>query len=419
MESAICLIVTVVVFHNIYDKETETLTYGWYIAVLSLGFVTLACPCYIVDGCQTIKNRNKKASTAKIAPCPTALTVNERQLLIDGFINQMSKQKSQLPEPLGLKCKFSVLYDGTNIEHPPPGPIIPVGRADDTYELTKMENLKQPMVIPPSCDDNFKTIYDDDDNEENFVHPPPKIVSSDTPFQDILLRNLQTYSDYDSDISRKSSCYSLESGQIDDCDPGPIILVGRDDDTNELMKMETLKQPMVIPPSCDENFKTIYDDDDNEEREEVLKPSEAENDDDTEYKANNKSASTCSSRRHKPKHDNEAYAKSNDVIYRAKYGASSPYTEKQDIQGEKGKYDDKRQKPRKQSSKRKKYNRNGTKRKKGDIPLSRKDLNTTKEEISNEATVKGAVGYCNGGKSAQDCRKKIHGEKSDEQVIGK
>ncbi|XP_052092717.1 uncharacterized protein LOC127729103 [Mytilus californianus] len=454
--TAICLIVAVVVFNNTRDKETETITTGWYIAVVSLGFVTFACPCYIVDGCHTIKQKDEKASTANIAPCPTALTVYQRQQLIDGFNNQMSKQQSQLPEPLGLKGKFSVLYVGTNIEHPPPKPIIPVDSDDDTNKSMKMEPLKQPMVIPPSSEYTFKTIYDDDDNKDKFVHPPPKIVSSDTPLKDILFRNLQTYSGYDSDVSRKSSCYSLESGQIDDSDLEIYLLTkgsrsnrGSEEDRppsreafgkKKIKKKHKVTSQIVdgknVTEIAHEGLPTINiigpDRESSDYKgsiplhgssstrpreEEILLPSEAENDDDTDYKANNKTTSKRSSRRHQPEHGNEAYAKSDDEIYTAKYGASSPYTEKKDVDNEKGGYDDKRQKPRKPSSKRKKQNRSGTKHMEGDSSMSLKDLNTTKGEIPNEATGQGAVGYCIGGEVCTGLPKE--NTTSSDQAVGK
>ncbi|XP_071153454.1 uncharacterized protein [Mytilus edulis] len=423
--TAICLVVAVVVFHNTHDKDTNTIIYGWYFAVVSLGCVTLASPCYIVDGCHTIKQKDEKIPTTSTAPCPTALTVYQRQQLIDGFNNQMSKQQSQLPEPLGLKGKFAVLYGVTTLELPAPRPITIDDSDDDTYKLKAMKTLKQPMVVPPSSEYSFKTIYDHDYNEENFVHPPPKIVSSDTPLKDILLRNLQTHSGYDSDVSRQSSCYSLESGQIDDSDLEIYLLTngsrsnkGSDEDrppSREAFGKRKIKikhkvtsrivDGKNVTDIAHEGLPTIHiigpDRESSDYKEpnplgssgalpredEVLLPSEAENDDDTYYKANKKSASIRLSRRHIQEHDNEAYAKSDDEIYRARYGARSPYTEKKDVHREKEDYDDKPQKSRKKSTKRKKH-RSGKKRKEGESPMSLKDLNTTKGEKSNEATAK-------------------------------
>ncbi|XP_063420344.1 uncharacterized protein LOC134705557 [Mytilus trossulus] len=451
--TAICLVVAVVVFHNYHDKETKTITYGWYIAVISLGCVTLACPCYIVDGCHTIKQKDEKVSTTNTAPCPTALTVYERQKLIDGFNSpcptaltvyqrqklidgfndQMSKQQSQLPEPLGLKGKFAVLYGVTTLELPPPRPITTDDSDDDTYKLRPMKTLKQAMVVPPVSGYSFKTINDYDNNEESFVHPPPKIVSSDSPLKDILRRNLQTHSGYDSDVSRQSSCYSLESGQIDDSDLEIYLLtkgsrsnMGSDKDrppSREAFGKRKIKTKHKVSSRivdgknvtdiAHEGLPTIHiigpDRESSDYKEpnplgsssalpredEVLLPSEAENDDDTYYKANKKSASTRLSRRHKQEHDNEAYAKSDDEIYRARYGTRSPYTEKKDAHREMGEYDDKPQKSRKKSSKSKKH-RSRKERREGESPMSLRDVNTTKEDKSNKSTAKGDDVYNKG-----------------------
>ncbi|XP_063425040.1 uncharacterized protein LOC134708447 [Mytilus trossulus] len=241
--TAICLVVAVVVFHNMYDKETETITYGWYIAVISLSCVTLACPCYIIDGCRTNKQKDEKVPKTNTAPSPTAFTVYRRQKLKDGFNDQISEQQSQLPEPLCFEDKYAILSDETNIEH---------DSDNDTNELKSTTTLKQPIVVPPSSEFSIKASDDYGCNEDNFIHPPPKIISSDpsssefsfkkiddygcsddnfvhpapkivsadtsTPFKDILLKNLQPHSGNDRDISRTFSCYSLESGQTDDSD---------------------------------------------------------------------------------------------------------------------------------------------------------------------------------------------------------
>ncbi|XP_076091824.1 uncharacterized protein LOC143063508 [Mytilus galloprovincialis] len=549
--TAICLVVTVVVFHSIHDKETETITYGWYIAVISLGCVTFACPCYIVDGCQTIKQKNEKVPKTNTAPSPTALTVYQRQKLIDGFNNQMSKQQSQLPEPLYFEDKYAILSDETNIEHHSPKPITTDDSDDDTNELMNMETLKQPMVVPPSSEfsikkiddygcneDNFvhpppkivssdpsssefrfKTIDDYGCNDDNFVHPPPKIVSSDpsssefrfktiddygcnddnfvhpppksdsadTPLKDILLKNLQPHSGNGRDISRT---FSLESGQTDDSDldfflltkgsrsnkgidedrppsreafdkrkvvDGKIVteiphdelsttdIFGSDKELSDckesnhlhesthalpieevvVIQSETsnalpIEEVEVIQSETSnalpiEEVEVIQSETSNalpiEEVEviqsetsnalpiekEVVIQSEAVNDNDTQYTA--KSAPKRSSRRYKSEHNNEHYAKSNNTIFRAQYGTSSPYTKKPDLPRKKGKYDDKRQKPEKRSSKRTKQNttqHDKTKRMLGNSRVGHNDSNAAKEEIPNEATVKGMFGYSNG-----------------------
>ncbi|XP_063425212.1 uncharacterized protein LOC134708524 [Mytilus trossulus] len=652
--TAICLVVAVVVFHNMYDKETETITYGWYIAVISLSCVTLACPCYIIDGCRTNKQKDEKVPKTNTAPSPTALTVYRRQKLKDGFNDQILEQQSQLPEPLCFEDKYAILSDETNIEH---------DSDNDTNELKSTTTLKQPMVVPPSSefstkasddyecnDDNFihpppKIVSSDppssefsikasDDygcNEDNFIHPPPKIVSSDppssefsfkkigdygcnddnfvhpapkivsadtnTPFKDILLKNLQPHSGNDRDISRTFSCYSLESGQTDDSDlefhlltkgtrsnkvidedrppsreafderkivDGQIVTEIRHDelattdifgsnkelsefkepnhlyessnalqieeiveihsepsnalpieevveihaepsnalpieevveihaepsnalpieevevrqsetsnalpikevevrqsetsnalpieevevrqsetsnalpikevevrqsDTSNALPIQevetsnalSIKEVEVRQPETSnalpiEEVEVRQSDSSNalpikevEERqseavnalpiEEVeVRQSEAVNDNNTQYTV--KSAPKRSSRRYKSEHNNQASAKSNSKIFRAQYGTSSPYTKNLDLPKEKGKYDDKRQKPEKKSSKRMKQNstqHGKTKRKLGDSRVAHKDSNAAKEEIPNKATVKSMFGYCNG-----------------------
>ncbi|XP_071153453.1 uncharacterized protein [Mytilus edulis] len=670
--TAICLVVAVVVFHNTYDKETESITYGWYIAVISLGCVTLACPCYTVDGCLTTKQKDENVSKTNTAPSPTALSVYRRQKLIDGFNDQMSEQQNQLPEPLCFEDKYAILSDETNIEHPPQKPITTDGGDDDTNKSKTMKTLKQPMVVPPSSEFSMKASDDFGCNEDNFVHPPPKIVSSDqsssefnfninddygcnddnfvhpppkivsadtnTPFKDILLKNLQPHSGNDRNISRTFSCYSLESGQTDDSDlefhlltkdsrsnkvidedrppsreafderkivDGKIVteirhdelsasdifgsnkessnalqieevveihaepsnalpieevevrqsetsnalpieevevrqsetshalpieevevrqsdssnalpieevevrqsdssnalpikevevrqsdssnalpikevevrqsdssnalpikevevrqsdssnalpikevevrhsdsskalpikevevrqsdssnalpieeVVVRQSDSSNALPIEEVEvrqsdssnalpiKEVVVRQSDSSNALPIEEVEVRQSassnalpiKEVEVRQSEAVNDNNTQYTV--KSAPKRSSRRYKSEHNNQASAKSNSKIFRAQYGTSSPYTKKLDLPKEKGKYDDKRQKPEKKSSKRTKQNstqHGKTKRKLGDSRVAHKDSNAAKEEIPNQATVKSMFGYCNG-----------------------
>jgi hypothetical protein len=55
--TALCLLVTVVTFQENNGEETVTLTYGWYLASISLAIAALATPCYAVDGCLTVKKK--------------------------------------------------------------------------------------------------------------------------------------------------------------------------------------------------------------------------------------------------------------------------------------------------------------------------------------------------------------------------
>ncbi|XP_063443870.1 uncharacterized protein LOC134724649 [Mytilus trossulus] len=444
--TAICLVVTVVVFHKIHDKETETISYGWYISVISLGCVTLACPCYIIDGCHTIDQKDEKVPKTNTAPSPTAFTVYQRQILIDGFNNQMSEQESQLPEPFCIEDKYAIFSDETDIDHHPPKPLTTNDSDNDTNELKSTtssefsiktiddcgcneDNFVHPppkMVSsdPLSSDFSYKTIDDYDCNDDNFVHPPPKIVSADTPLKDILLKNLQPHSGNDRDIEIQSELsHALPKEEVVELQSEPSnalpteeTVVLQSESSNALPTEEAVvlqsessnalpTEEAVVLQSESSNALPI------EEavvlqaessnalpiEEMVIKQSEAVNDNDTQY--TDKSAPKRSSRRYKSGHNNQASAKSNNTIFRAQYGTSSPYANKPDLPREKGENDDKRQKPEKKSSKRTKQNstqHGKTKRKLGDSRVAHKDSNAAKEEIPNEATVKGLFGYSNG-----------------------
>lgn len=381
----LCLLVTVVTFKENNGEETVTLTYGWYLASISLAIAALATPCYAVDGCLTVKKKADISKTRNVAPRPTALTEYQRQRFINDFNNQMSKQREVLPPLLGLKQNLPRLYDRQLEDHPPPRPITPVGSDIDTMETIDIDILKTQMLVPDASNYRYNSMYDDDE----FVHPAPKLVSADLSIKNIFPKNISR--GYDSDASSIRSGYSLGGGQLDDSDLEIYIVTkdikscnGSEDDrprSREAFVKKAKKHKnvhKVTPKHIDgktvtkieheglPTIKVIGPDRDyqsspsriSQRSDDQLLPSEVEDKTIDSPYLSKKSSSARSSRRNKRSHDNDGYAKSDDEIY-SKQNKKTDTNKKHATMGTGDDLqDDTNQVSRKKSSKRKKHKRN-------------------------------------------------------------
>ena len=379
------MLVTVVTFQENNGEETVTLTYGWYLASISLAIAALATPCYAVDGCLTVKKKADISKTRNVAPRPTALTEYQRQRYINDFNYQMSKHREVLPPLLGLKQNLSRLYDGQLEDHPPPRPITPVGSDIDTMETIDMDILKTQMLVPDASNYSHNSMYDD----EEFVHPAPKLVSADLSIKNIFPKNLSR--GYDSDASSIRSGYSLGGGQLDDSDLEIYLVTndiksnnGSEDDrprSREAFVKNAKKHKnvhKVTPKHIDgkmvtkieheglPTIKVIGPDRDyksspsriSQRSDDQLLPSEVEiKTIDSPY-LSNRSSSARSSRRDKRGHDNDGYVTSDDEIYSKQGKKTDSNTKHATIGTGDDLQDDTKQVSRKKSSKRKKHKRN-------------------------------------------------------------
>lgn len=379
-----CLVVTVVTFKENNGEETVTLTYGWYIASISLAIAALATPCYAVDGCHTVTKKADISKTMNVAPRHTALTEYQRQRFINDFNNQMAKHREVLPPLFGLKQNMPRLYDGQLEDHPPPRPIS-VGSDVDTMKTTDMDILKTQMLIPDASNYSYNSMYDDDE----FVHPAPKLVSADLSIKNIFPKNLSR--GYDSDASSIRSGYSLGGGQLDDSDL-EIYLMTKDikssnesDDDRPRSREAFAKKAKkhknvhkVTPKHIDgktvtkieheglPTIKVIGPDRDyksspsriSHRSDDQLLPSEADIMPIASPYSSKKSSSARSSRRNKRSYDNDGYTKSDDEKYSKQNKKTNTNTKQATMGTGDDLQDDKKQVSRKKSSKHKKHKQN-------------------------------------------------------------
>lgn len=218
---------TIVVLKESIDSSKETLSSGWYITVVSLTIAIIGVPGYITDICMTVKTNMYKNNIMNIRPRETKLTENQAKRMVDSFNNQMDSKTGHLPEPLGLRGKFTVLYHETD-RCEAPRPTTPIGDDEMKPRLdSSSPRLSQPMIIPAANEYRFGSIYDEDFThatsqmvltDDQFVHPPPKLISDDISLTDILRKNFHASSSQHSPCSSRRSSFTLQGGQLDDSD---------------------------------------------------------------------------------------------------------------------------------------------------------------------------------------------------------
>jgi hypothetical protein len=70
-----------------------------------------------------------------------------------------------------------------------PRPITPAGSDIDIMETIDMDILKTQMLVPDASNYSHNSMYDD----EEFVHPAPKLVSADLSITTFLVLDISAF----------------------------------------------------------------------------------------------------------------------------------------------------------------------------------------------------------------------------------